>query len=254
MSFFSKSILLLLLVFSANFLQAQVKKKVVKKTVNTGVKSKAKLKPAAKKPVVLVPVKLPGVRIKITTDLGEIVVRLSDKTPKHRDNFIKLVNDHFYDSLIFHRIIAGFMIQGGDPESKNALPDIMLGKGDVGYTIPAEFDSTLYHKKGALAAARNNNPEKASSGCQFYIVQGKKFSNDELNMISMQRGIYFSPAKRMTYKMLGGTPNLDLNYTVFGEVETGLEVVDMIAASQKNDFDRPLKDIHMKMEVVNKEQ
>ena len=254
MSFFSKSILLLLLIFSANFLQAQVKKKVIKKTVNTALKSKAKPKPAAKKPIVIVPVKLPGVRIKITTDLGEIVVRLSDKTPKHRDNFIKLVNDHFYDSLIFHRIIAGFMIQGGDPESKYALPDVMLGKGDVGYTIPAEFDSTLYHKKGALAAARNNNPEKASSGCQFYIVQGKKFSDDELNMISMQRGIYFSPAKRMTYKMLGGTPNLDLNYTVFGEVETGLEVVDMIAASQKNDFDRPLKDIHMKMEVVNKEQ
>ena len=253
MSFFSKSILLLLLVLSANFLQAQVKKKVVKKPVKTAVKSKAKPKPVAKKPIVIVPVKLPGVRIKITTDLGEIVVRLSDKTPKHRDNFIKLVNDHFYDSLIFHRIIAGFMIQGGDPESKNALPDIMLGKGDVGYTIPAEFDSTLYHKKGALAAARNNNPEKASSGCQFYIVQGKKFGDDELNMISMQRGIYFSPAKRMTYKMLGGTPNLDLNYTVFGEVETGIEVVDIIAASQKNDFDRPIKDIHMKMEVVNKE-
>ena len=182
--------------------------------------------------------------------MGEIVVRLFDKTPQHRDNFIKLVNEHFYDSLIFHRIIAGFMIQGGDPESKNALPDIMLGKGDVGYTIPAEFDSTLYHKKGALAAARNNNPEKASSGCQFYIVQGKKYAEEELNMIEMQRGIYFSPAKRMTYKMLGGTPKLDMDYTVFGEVETGIEVVDQIAQAQKNNYDRPVKDIHMRMEVI----
>jgi peptidyl-prolyl cis-trans isomerase B (cyclophilin B) len=119
------------------------------------------------------PEKKQAVRVKITTDMGEIVIRLSDKTPLHRDNFIKLVNEHFYDSLLFHRVIAGFMIQGGDPESKNAAPDIMLGKGNVSYTIPAEFDSTLYHKKGALAAARNNNPEKASSGCQFYIVQGK---------------------------------------------------------------------------------
>ena len=182
--------------------------------------------------------------------MGEIIVRLSDKTPRHRDNFIKHVNDHFYDSLLFHRIIAGFMIQGGDPESKNALPDIMLGKGDVGYTIPAEFDSTLYHKKGALAAARTNNPEKASSGCQFYIVQGKKYADDELNMIQMQRGIYFSPAKRMTYKMLGGTPVLDMNYTVFGEVETGIEVVDRIAQAEKGNFDRPAKDIHMKMEII----
>jgi peptidyl-prolyl cis-trans isomerase B (cyclophilin B) len=182
--------------------------------------------------------------------MGEIVVRLFDKTPKHRDNFVKLVKDHFYDSLLFHRIIAGFMIQGGDPESKNAQPDIMLGKGDVGYTIPAEFDSTLYHKKGALAAARTNNPEKASSGCQFYIVQGKKFSDEELDMISMSTGVYFSPARRMTYKMLGGTPKLDMNYTVFGEVESGIDVVDQIAQVQKNNFDRPVKDVHMKMELL----
>jgi peptidyl-prolyl cis-trans isomerase B (cyclophilin B) len=117
------------------------------------------------------------------------VVRLYDKTPLHRDNFIKLVNSHFYDSLLFHRIIAGFMIQGGDPESKNAVPDQMLGKGDIGYTIPAEFDSTLFHKKGALAAARTNNPEKASSGCQFYLVQGKKMTEQELSTIENQTGI-----------------------------------------------------------------
>ena len=249
MNILFKLTLSLTLLFCVSATQAQVKKKVVKKTTVSKY-TKTKPKPKAKQSVAALPAKARGVRVKITTDMGDIVVRLYDKTPLHRENFIKLVNQHFYDSLLFHRIIAGFMIQGGDPESKGALPDIMLGKGDAGYTIPAEFDSTLYHKKGALAAARNNNPEKASSGCQFYIVQGKKYADDELNMIEMQRGVYFSPAKRMTYKMLGGTPNLDMNYTVFGEVESGIEVVDLIAAAQKNSFDRPVKDIRMKMEVV----
>ncbi|MEP7144897.1 MAG: peptidylprolyl isomerase [Ferruginibacter sp.] len=248
MHIFYKLTLTISVLFSVSVLHAQVKtqakKKQIKKTVSAPVKPKEK--PIA----TMLPVKISGVRVKITTDMGEIIVRLSDKTPQHRDNFIKLVNDHFYDSLLFHRVIAGFMIQGGDPESKNALPDIMLGKGDVGYTIPAEFDSTLYHKKGALAAARTDNPEKASSGCQFYIVQGKKYADDELNVIEMKNGIHFSPAKRMTYKMLGGTPKLDMNYTVFGEVETGIEVVDQIAQAQKNEFDRPVNDIHMKMEVI----
>lgn len=228
---------------------AQVKKPVVKKITTTATK-KPLIKAKPKKPVIILPASPIGVRVKITTDMGEIVVRLYDKTPKHRDNFVKLVSDHFYDSLLFHRIIAGFMIQGGDPESKHAIPDVMLGKGDVGYTIAAEFDSTLYHKKGALAAARTNNPEKASSGCQFYIVQGKKYSDEELDMITLQTGVYFSPARRMTYKMLGGTPKLDMNYTVFGEVESGIEVLDQIAQVQKNGYDRPLKDISMKMEVI----
>lgn len=227
----------------------QVKKPVVKKTTTTA-KTKPSIKAKPKTPGTILPAKPVGVRVKITTDMGEIVVRLYDKTPLHRDNFVKLVNDHFYDSLIFHRIIAGFMIQGGDPESKHAIPDIMLGKGDIGYTIPAEFDSTLYHKKGALAAARTNNAQKASSGCQFYIVQGKKYSDEELDMITLETGIFFSSARRMTYKMLGGTPKLDMNYTVFGEVESGIEVVDQIAQVQKNRFDRPLKDVLMKMEVL----
>jgi len=240
---------ILLLSFNVSVTNGQVKKKVVKKTSSIPVKAKPKPK-AAVAAVKFKPARLSGVRVKITTDLGDIVVRLSDKTPLHRDNFIKLVNDHFYDSLLFHRVIEGFMIQGGDPESKHAIPNVMLGRGDVGYTIPAEFDSTLYHKKGALAAARNDNPEKASSGCQFYIVQGKKYSDDELNMIQSQRGTYLSPAKRMTYKMLGGTPNLDMNYTVFGEVETGIDVVDQIAQAEKDNYNRPLKDIHMKMEVI----
>jgi len=225
-------------------------KKTVAKKITTTTKTKLTVKAKQKPPVTILPAKPVGVRVKITTELGEIVVRLYDKTPRHRNNFVKLVNDHFYDSLLFHRIIAGFMIQGGDPESKHAMPDIMLGKGDVGYTIPSEFDSTLCHKKGALAAARTNNPEKASSGCQFYIVQGKKFTDEELDMITIQTGVYFSPARRMTYKMLGGTPKLDMNYTVFGEVESGIEVVDQIAQLQKNGYDRPMKDVLMKMEVV----
>ncbi|MEO6720102.1 MAG: peptidylprolyl isomerase, partial [Ferruginibacter sp.] len=234
---------------SAINVTAQVKKKTVKKPATKTIKIKPKAKPAAKaiKPA---PKKSPEVRVKITTDVGEIIVKLYNKTPLHRDNFVKLVNEHFYDSLLFHRVINGFMIQGGDPESKNAPPDIMLGKGDVGYKIPAEFDSTLYHKKGALAAARNDNPEKASSGCQFYLVQGKTYSDDELNMIGQQNGIKFNSAKRMTYKMLGGTPQLDMNYTVFGEVESGLDVVDKIAMTPRNNNNRPITDVHMRMEII----
>ncbi|MCB0710665.1 MAG: peptidylprolyl isomerase, partial [Chitinophagaceae bacterium] len=140
-----------------------------------------------------------------------------------------------------------------DPDSKHAQPGQQLGSGDVGYTIPAEFDTTLFHKKGALAAARQGdqvNPLKASSGCQFYIVQGKKWTDQDLDMISMQNGIYFSPAKREIYKTIGGTPFLDMNYTVFGEVESGLDVVDKIASVPKAPGDRPIGDVHMYMELV----
>ena len=179
-----------------------------------------------------------------------MVVRLYNKTPKHRDNFIKLVNEHFYDSLLFHRVISNFMIQGGDPNSKNAQPGEMLGMGDVGYKVPAEFDSALFHKRGALCAARDGNPEKASSGCQFYIVQGKPVSEPELDNISLRNGFKYTPAQRMTYKMNGGTPFLDNNYTVFGEVESGIEVVDKIAAVQKGPADRPVADVRMKMELI----
>lgn len=242
----SLSFLFVILFCSLNS-YAQVKKKTAKKPITTKSKATVKPKPAA----TLTTKKIAGSKIKITTDFGEIIVRLYDKTPRHRDNFIKLVNAHFYDSLLFHRVINGFMIQGGDPKSKNAPPNILLGDGDIGYMVPAEFDTTLYHKKGALAAARNGNPEKASSGCQFYIVQGKKYTDEELNMIEMQNGIHFSPAKRMTYKMLGGTPMLDMNYTVFGEVVSGLDVVDKIATAQRDGNNRPFTDIHMKMELLN---
>lgn len=124
--------------------------------------------------------------IEITTDYGVMKLKLYDATPQHRDNFLKLANEGFFDSLLFHRVINGFMIQGGDPQSKNAAPGIPLGNGDVGYTIPAEFNDSLFHKKGALCAARTENPEKASSGCQFYIVQGKILNDGELNQMEMR--------------------------------------------------------------------
>lgn len=237
-------VLMLVLVMTAG---AQVKKHPVKQPVKrTVVKKTTKVTANAPKLI-----RLPGTRVKISTDSGIIIVRLYDQTPKHRDNFIKLANAHFFDSLLFHRVMNGFMIQGGDPLSKNAQPNTMLGNGDVGYTIPAEFDTSLFHKKGALAAARTNNPEKASSGCQFYIVQGKKYTDAELDGLEMQVGIKFSPAKRKVYKTIGGTPFLDMNYTVFGEVESGLEVVDRIAAAAGDGSNRPFTDIHMKVvEVV----
>lgn len=231
-----------LIAFNIN---AQVKKSAVKKKPVI-VKKVVAAKPTVAK-------KLPGTRIKITTDSGVIVVRLYDKTPLHRDNFIKLVTEHFYDSLLFHRIIQNFMIQGGDPQSKNAEPGMQLGGGDIGYTIPAEFDTALIHKKGALAAARMGdavNPKKESSGCQFYIVQGKKWTEEELNMIEMQKGIKYSAAKRKIYKTIGGTPFLDMGYTIFGEVESGLNVIDKIAKVAKDGGDRPLTDTRMMMEVV----
>ena len=124
-------------------------------------------------------------KVKIVTSKGTIVVLLSDKTPKHRDNFIKLVKQKFYDSILFHRVIKEFMIQAGDPNTKQPEPGKRYGSGGLNYKIPAEFDSTLFHKRGVLAAARNDNPEKASSSCQFYIVQGKIFTDSTLNEVKV---------------------------------------------------------------------
>jgi len=197
---------------------------------------------------------IPGkTKVKITTDMGVIVVRLYDATPKHRDNFIKLVKEGFYDSLMFHRIIQGFMIQGGDPLSKNAKPGEMLGMGGGDMErVPAEFNPQLIHKKGALCAARDGNPEKASSACQFYIVQGKPSANEELDMIGQQNGIKYTPEQKKIYNTIGGTPFLDMSYTVYGEVVSGIEVVDKIANAEKEPGDRPKKDIRMKMELMKK--
>lgn len=188
--------------------------------------------------------------VEIKTDFGVMKVKLYNATPQHRDNFIKLVQAGFYDSLLFHRVIRGFMIQGGDPLSKNAQPGVMLGNGDVGYTVPAEFVDSIFHKKGTLCAARTENPEKASSGCQFYIVQGQAYTAEQLNMMEMQRRIKLNDAQKNIYMTLGGTPFLDHNYTVFGEVIEGLDVIDKIAAVQTAPGDRPVQDVRMYMKVV----
>ncbi len=190
--------------------------------------------------------------VQITTDFGTMKVKLYNETPLHRDNFVKLVSEGFYDSLLFHRVIKGFMIQGGDPQSKNAAAGQMLGGGDVGYRIPAEFNDSLYHKKGVLAAARDNNPEKASSGCQFYIVQGKPMIENELQMAERRSGKPMSEAKRNDYKTIGGSAWLDGEYTVFGEVVEGLDVIDKIAAVPCGPMDRPASDVRMKMVLVDK--
>jgi len=196
--------------------------------------------------------------VEIKTELGVMVVKLYDSTPLHRDNFIKLVKQKFYDSLLFHRVIQGFMIQGGDPTSKTADSTALLGSGEgPGDMIPAEFRPNLYHKKGALAMARTDNPEKASSNCQFYIVEGEKTTDNFLNQVECsvrQTGnidFYYNDTARKAYKTAGGTPGLDQNYTVFGEVIKGVEVIDKIAAVEKDGNDRPLKNIRMKMRMLN---
>ena len=189
----------------------------------------------------------------LQTNMGDIVIRLSDSTPLHRDNFLKLVKVGFYDSVLFHRVIKNFMIQGGDPNSKIAAAGIPLGNGGPGYTVPAEFRTSLFHKKGVIAAARmsdNMNPQKASSGSQFYLVQGKIFTDGGLDSVETFRlnGRKIPSNKREVYKTIGGTPHLDDNYTVFGEVIKGLEVVDKIAAVKTStgaDRDRPLEDVRI---------
>jgi cyclophilin family peptidyl-prolyl cis-trans isomerase len=193
-------------------------------------------------------------KVKIITPFGTMIVKLYDQTPLHRDNFIKLTKAHMYDSVLFHRVINGFMIQGGDPDSKHAKPGQLLGEGDVGYTIPAEFQLDLYHRKGVLAAARDDNPQKASSGCQFYIVQGKKLTDDQLDKIEQTRlgGRKIPVDQREVYKTIGGTPQLDQSYTVFGQVVKGMEVIDRIAALKTDKNDRPLQDVPMKVRLVKK--
>ena len=185
------------------------------------------------------------------TSMGNIVIRLSDSTPMHRDNFLKLVKRHFYDSTLFHRVIKNFMIQAGDPNSKTAASGVPLGGGGLNYTVPAEFRKTMFHKRGVIAAARtgdNINPEKASSSCQFYIAQGKIYTDAGLDSVETFRlnGRKIPIAWREVYKTIGGIPHLDQNYTVYGEVVSGLDVVDKIAAVQTSkgrDLDRPFENI-----------
>lgn len=185
-------------------------------------------------------------KVKIETSMGTIVVELYNETPKHRDNFIKLVQKGFYDGTLFHRVIREFMLQGGDPDSKNAKKGAILGNGGPGYTIPAEFKPHLFHKKGALAAARlgdDINPKKESSGSQFYIVQGRKFTVDQLKMYEVRLKTKFSEEQIKAYTTLGGAPHLDGSYTVFGQVVNGLDVVDKIASVPTDQYDRPLEDV-----------
>ncbi len=182
----------------------------------------------------------------IKTNMGNLKVKLYNETPKHRDNFIKLVKEGYYNKTLFHRVINGFMIQGGDPDSKTATKGQMLGNGGPDYTIPAEFVSAKFHKKGALAAARTGddvNPKKESSGSQFYIAQGKVYSDAELNMFEQRMGKKFTPAQRAAYKTVGGTPHLDGSYTVFGELIEGFDVLDKIAAVPGDQMNRPTEDV-----------
>ncbi|MBR6491744.1 MAG: peptidylprolyl isomerase [Bacteroidales bacterium] len=247
----------------------------------------------------------------IHTDLGDMVVVLYDETPQHKENFLKLAGEGYYDSLLFHRVIKDFMVQGGDPNSKNAKPGVQLGNGGPDYTIEAEFVPKYIHKKGALAAARqgdNVNPQKRSSGSQFYIVQGKTYNDAQLEQMNNSReqarvqdifsqfinrpensqylqqlidaqhandqkaysdviseiepiimnehkkdsSWMLTPEQIEIYKTVGGTPFLDTQYTVFGEVIEGLDVIDKIAAVQTDRSDRPVKDVKMWMEIVKK--
>jgi peptidyl-prolyl cis-trans isomerase B (cyclophilin B) len=241
--------------------------------------------------------------VKINTKYGEMIAILYDETPKHKANFIKLAKEHYFDSLLFHRVIQGFMIQGGDPDSKNAKPGEQLGNGGPKETIDAEFNPKFFHEKGALSAARlgdAQNPTKASSGSQFYIVQGTKMTEQEVKLdqvkLNMAMQQFFqnpnnkpaydsiinyyqsndmkgymdyvlklkprveketgvstekdvSPEKLKAYTTVGGAIHLDGNYTVFGKVIKGLEVIDKIAALPKDQFDRPLEDVRMTVTV-----
>lgn len=192
--------------------------------------------------------------IEITTDYGTMKAKLYNSTPKHRDNMIKLIKEGYYDGLLFHRVIKDFMIQGGDPNSRNAGPQQQLGSGGPGYTIDAEIGAL--HYKGAIAAARTGdavNPERKSSGSQFYIVDGQPVSENQIRMVEKQFGTEYTPEQIEKYKEVGGTPFLDGQYTVFGEVVEGMEVIDKIAAvqTQSNPKDRPVEDIKMTIRLLN---
>ncbi|WP_439585776.1 peptidylprolyl isomerase [Dyadobacter bucti] len=187
--------------------------------------------------------------VTITTNQGTMRFILFDEAPKHKANFIKLAKDKFYDGLLFHRVIDDFMIQGGDPNSRTAKPDEMLGKGDNGYKIPAEFSPKLFHQKGALAAARDNNPAKESSGCQFYIVQGRKWSKPDLEKQATRAARKLTDDQKKVYETVGGTPHLDGSYSVFGQLIDGMDVIDKIGSVERDERDRPEKDVAMKVSV-----
>ncbi|MCB0706928.1 MAG: peptidylprolyl isomerase [Saprospiraceae bacterium] len=189
----------------------------------------------------------------IETEYGNMKVELSDLTPQHRDNFVKLVEEGFYDDLLFHRVISGFMIQGGDPDSREANAQQPLGGGGPGYTVPAEIVPELIHVKGALCAARQGdavNPAKASSGSQFYLVQGQAVDAAMLDGLERQKSMKYTEAQREAYANTPGTPFLDQEYTVFGMVIEGLDVIDKIAAVQTAAANRPVQPVRMKIRMI----
>ncbi len=193
-------------------------------------------------------------KILIETTLGDITVELYNETEYHKNNFIKLVKDKYYDGILFHRVIKDFMVQTGDPESKTANSEKTLGSGGPGYTLPAEIVPKYYHKKGALSAARTGdggNPTRRSSGSQFYLVTGKKYTNVELDKLEARLKTKITKEQRKIYTSIGGTPFLDAQYTVFGEIIEGLDVIDKIQIVKTKKGDRPIKDVKiMKMKIL----
>jgi len=191
--------------------------------------------------------------VTIQTDFGNIVIELYNDTPLHKDNFLKLSKEGFYEGLLFHRLIKDFMIQGGDPNSRNGSKGELLGQGGPGYTIPSEISSQHFHKKGALAAARkgdSSNPTKASSGSQFYIVQGRVFTVAELDeFVNQGKHAPLTPEEISIYTTIGGTPHLDGGYTVFGEVISGLDVLEKLMNLPVDTYDRPINDIKFRIKL-----
>jgi peptidyl-prolyl cis-trans isomerase B (cyclophilin B) len=193
------------------------------------------------------------VKVKISTNFGNMLVELYDETPIHRDNFIKHVKSGFYNGTLFHRVIPGFMIQGGDPVSKEEKPNQPLGNGGPGYTLPAEFNPQFFHKKGALSAARmpdGVNPKKESSGSQFYIVEGQVYDEKTLAMFANRMGVTFNEEQKKLYSTVGGTPHLDANYTVFGEVIEGFDLISKISNVKRDKNNLPLKKVVMKVSLI----
>ena len=191
--------------------------------------------------------------VELETSMGTMIILLYSATPNHRDNFIKLAEQGFYDDLLFHRVMSGFMIQGGDPNSKNAKPNKQLGTGGPGYQLTAEFVDSLSHFKGTVAAARIpdiQNPERKSSGSQFYIVHGTQLTDRQLDQLEKRKRMKFSEKERKMYKTLGGAPHLDGDYVIFGKVISGLEVIDKIASTPTGRGNRPTKDVKMKIRVI----
>ena len=192
--------------------------------------------------------------VELTTSLGTVKIVLFDDTPKHRDNFLKLVKEGFFNDLLFHRVIKGFMAQGGDPTSRGAAANKPLGFTGPGYQVPAEFRNNLAHIKGALSAARTGgpqNPEKESSGSQFYLVQGSgPIPEAQLDQMDARSGIKYTAEQRALYKMYGGTPFLDRDYTVFGQVIEGLDLIDKMCAVKTAPGDRPTEDLKMTVKIV----